>query len=198
MINYVMLRNSDHLILGVGAVSQLSDMADMARIKSAYVLEVDADIAKNIENYFYDGKEFQLKPPKPIEAGDWHFDNTTLQWVDLTPIPVPLTLDEIKAQKWAEIKSQRDKIEFGGFEFEGNIFDSDVTAQARISAAASLGAAVDWTTQSNEVVSLSATQLTELLKALAAHVAAIHERGRIARIAIFQATTEQEVSAVIL
>ena len=45
------------------------------------------------------------------------FDYTTKHWID------PRSLDEIKAQKWDEIKSQRDRLEFGGFEFKGNVYD---------------------------------------------------------------------------
>lgn len=196
MINYVMLRNSDHFILGVGAVAQLSDMVDMARIKSAYVMEVDADISENIEKYFYDGKSFQLKPPKPDVAGDWHFDSATLQWFDLTPPPIPITIEVFKDQKWDEIKAQRDKLEFGGFEFEGGVYDSDQVSQGRIMGAALAGVDQVWTLADNTTVELSASQLKQLYAALQAHIASVHERGRIARQSIYNADTREVVEAV--
>ena len=198
MINYVMLRNSDHHVLGVGTVARLSDMEDMARIKSAYLVEVGADIAENIEQYFYDGKSFKLKPPKPVESGDWVFDNTSLQWVDKTPPVIPLTLDEIKAQKWAEIKQQRDSLEFGGFEFEGNIYDSDQISQGRILGAASAGLSQVWTLADNTTVNLTADQLVQIYQALQTHTASVHQRGRIAREVIMSATTKEDVESVIL
>ena len=196
MINYVMLRNSDHHILGVGAVARLSDMEDMARIKSAYLMVVGADIAENIEKYFYDGIAFQLKPPKPTESGEWVFDPSTHQWVDTTPPVIPPTLDEIKKIKWAEIKSQRDKLEFSGFEFEGNIYDSDQASQGRIMGAALAGVDQVWTLADNTTVELSASQLQQLYAALQAHIASVHERGRIARQLIFNAETKEQVEAV--
>ena len=196
MINYAMLRKSDNHILGVGTTVSLSDLNEMARIKSAYVVELDSDLAENIEQYFYDGNSFKLKPPKPAESGDWEFDNTSLQWVDKTPPVIPLTLDEIKAQKWAEIKAQRDQLEFGGFEFEGNTYDSDQTSQGRIMGAALAGVDQVWTLADNTTVELSASQLQQLYAALQAHIASVHERGRIARQLIFDAETKEQVEAV--
>lgn len=196
MINYAMIRKSDNHILGVGTAVNLSDLNEMARIKSAYVVEIDSDLAENIDQYFYDGKSFKLKPPKPVESGDWEFDNSTLQWVDLTPPAIPLTLDEIKAQKWAEIKSQRDQLEFGGFEFEGNIYDSDQVSQGRIMGAAAAGMDQTWTLANNTTVELTALQLQQLYAALQAHIASVHERGRIARQLIFEAESKEEVEDI--
>ena len=118
------------------------------------------------------------------------FDYTTKQWID------PRTLDEIKTQKWAELKSQRDRLEFGGFEFEGNIYDSDQVSQGRIMGAASAGVDQVWTLADNTTVELSALQLQQLYAALQAHVASVHERGRIARLAIGAAETKEEVEAI--
>ena len=196
MINYAMLRKSDHRILGVGTTVNLSDLNEMARIKSAYVLQIDLDLAENIEQYFYDGKSFKLKQPKPVESGDWEFDNTSLQWVDKTSPVIPLTLDEIKAQKWAEIKYGRDSLEFGGFEFEGNTYDSDQASQGRIMVAAVAGVDQVWTLADNTTAELSASQLQQLYAALQAHIASVHERGRIARQLIFDAETKEQVEAV--
>ena len=118
------------------------------------------------------------------------FDYIIKQWID------PRTLDEIKAQKWAEIKSQRDQLEFGGFEFEGNIYDSDQVSQGRILGAASTGVDQIWTLADNTKVELSASQLQQLYAALQSHIASVHERGRIARQAIYDAETKEEVEAV--
>lgn len=138
---------------------------------------------------FYDNGWREM-PPKP--SLHHIFDYASKEWVD------PRSLEEFKAHKWAEVKAERDQHEFGGFEFNGDLFDSDLVAQSRINTAASLGVTVDWTTQSNKVVTLTSDQLSELLKALAMHVTAIHERGRLARTAILQSTTKQEVSDVVL
>ena len=120
------------------------------------------------------------------------FDYEIKQWVD------PRSLDEIKAQKWAEIKSRRDQLEFGGFEFEGNIYDSDQVSQGRIMGAAMSGVDQVWTLADNTVADLTASQLQQLYAALQTHTALVHERGRIAREAIMSATTKEDVEAVTL
>ena len=196
MINYVMLSNSDHRILGAGTAIDLDSMGGMARIRSAYVLEVDSEIAQNIENYFFNGNSFQLKPPKPNKVGDWVFDSSTYSWVDTTPPVIQPTLDEIKELKWTQIKKQRDQLEFGGFEFEGGVYDSDQVSQGRIMGAAIAGVDQVWTLADNTTVSLTAAQLQQLYAALQAHIASVHERGRIARQLIFDAETKEEVEAI--
>ena len=144
------------------------------------------------------------------------FSYTSKEWFD------PRTLEDIKAQKWAEIKVQRDRLEFGGFTFEGNIYDSDQVSQGRIMVATIAGvsqgrimgatiagvsqgrimgatiAGVDqvWTLAGNTTVELSALQLQQLYAALQAHIASAHERGRIARQLILEAGTKEQVEAV--
>mgnify|MGYP000172627739 CR=1 FL=1 len=118
------------------------------------------------------------------------FDYEIKQWID------PRSLDDLKAQKWAEIKTHRDQLEFGGFEFGGNIYDSDQVSQGRIMGAASAGVDQVWTLADNTTVELSAPQLQQLYAELQAHIASVHERGRIARQLIFDAETKEQVEAV--
>ncbi|WP_010115301.1 MULTISPECIES: DUF4376 domain-containing protein [unclassified Acinetobacter] len=127
----------------------------------------------------------------PAQPSPFHtFDYNTKQWID------PRSLDETKAQKWAEIKSQRDQIEFDGFEFEGNIYDSNQVSQGRILGAASTGVDQTWTLADNTTVNLTASQLQQLYVALQAHIAGVHERGRIARQLIFDAETKEQVESI--
>ena len=118
------------------------------------------------------------------------FDYTTKQWID------PRSLDEIKEQKWDAVKSQRAQLEFGGFEYAGNIYDSDQVSQGRIMGAAAAGVDQVWTLADNATVELSSSQLQQLYAALQAHIASVHERGRIARQLIFGAETKEEVEAI--
>ena len=120
------------------------------------------------------------------------FDYEIKQWID------PRALEEIKAQKWAEIKQQRDHLEFGGFEFEGNIYDSDQISQGRILGAASAGLSQVWTLADNTTVNLTADQLVQIYQALQTHTASVHQRGRIAREVIMSATTKEDVESVTL
>ena len=127
-------------------------------------------------------------PPAPNSYS--RFDYSIKQWVD------PRPLNEIKAQKWDEIKSERDRLEFGVFEFEGNTYDSDQVSQGRIMGAALAGVDQVWTTADNSTVSLTGSELLELYQALQAHVASVHDRGRVARAAITAASTKEEVEAI--
>lgn len=142
---------------------------------------------ENMSDY-WDGDAFVSigEPPSTHHT----FDYTTKQWTDSR------SLDEIKAQKWGEIKSQRDRLEFGGFEFSGNVYDSDQVSQGRIMGAAVAWIDQTWTLADNTTVELTAQQLKELYAALQAHIASAHERGRIARQLIFDAETKEEVEAI--
>ena len=142
----------------------------------------------SIMYYDFELEDWIDPPSKPTE---FHiFDYELKSWVD------PRSLDDIKAQKWTEIKSQRDRLEFGGFEFEGNIYDSDQVSQGRIMGAAVAGIDQTWTLADNTTVALSAMQLQQLYAALQAHIASVHERGRSARQLIFDAETKEQVEAV--
>ena len=154
---------------------------------SGYDDWIKTDIQPNLSDY-WNGNAFVSigEPPSMHHV----FDYTTKQWVD------PRTLDEIKAQKWSEIKAERDRLEYEGFEFEGNLYDSDEKSRARISAAASLGVAVEWTLADNSTIWLEPADLQRLVAALATHITTIHARGKIAREKIYNATTIAEVEAV--
>ena len=118
------------------------------------------------------------------------FDYGIKQWID------PRAIDDLKAQKWTEIKSERDSLEFGGFEFDGNIYDSNQVSQGRIMGAAGAGIDQAWTLANNTTVELTAQQLKELYAALQANIASVHKRGRIARQLVFEAETREQVEAV--
>ena len=142
---------------------------------------------ENMSDY-WDGDAFVSIGEPPSQSH--YFDYEIKQWVD------PRTLDEIKAQKWAEIKSQRDQLEFGGFEFEGNVYDSDQVSQGRITGASVAGVDQVWTLADNTTVELSALQLQQLYATLQAHITSVHERGRIARQLILDAQTKEQVEAI--
>lgn len=154
---------------------------------SGYDDWIKTDIQPNLSDY-WNGNAFVSigEPPSMHHI----FDYDTKQWID------PRTLDEIKVQKWTEIKKQRDQLEFGGFEFEGNVYDSDQVSQGRIMGAVLAGVDQVWTLADNTAVELSASQLQQLYATLQAHISSVHERGRITRIAIESAETVEEVEAI--
>ena len=171
-------------------LSTLSGDASLVSLNTAenaiYVDSVEA--VDNSDYYDFDLHSFI--PIGEAPSSNHTFDYVIKEWVDLR------TLDEIKAQKWDEIKTQRDQLEFGGFEFEGGIYDSDQASQGRIMGAALAGVEQVWTLADNTTVSLTAQQLQQLYASLQAHIASVHERGRIARQLIFDAVTKEEVEAI--
>ena len=157
--------------------------------RAASAGEIKVDYVPPLSSYWDAELEVFVDIGEP--SSKFHaFDYNTKQWID------PRTLDEIKDQKWSEIKSQRNQLEFGGFEFDGNIYDSDQVSQGRIMGAASAGVDQVWTLADNTTVELSASQLQQLYAALQAHIASVHESGRIARQLIHAAETKDQVESI--
>ena len=169
----------------VSVIKGTTDIVVLNTPKDAIFIE--GDYEASVSDY-WDGAGFSKIGDAPNDNSV--FDYETRSWVDLS------TLQDRKVDAWARIKLERDKLEFGGFEFEGNIYDSDQVSQGRIMGAALAGVDQVWTLADNTTVELSALQLQQLYAALQAHVASVHERGRIARLAIESAETVEEVEAV--
>ena len=167
--------------------SMLEGLQDLIELNTPSTADFVDDIEYSEKTDYWNGSEFISigNPPTPNHT----FDYVIKEWVDLR------TLDEIKAQRWTGIKSLRDQIEFGVFEFEGNIYDSDQVSQGRMLGVVLAGLPQIWTLANNTTVSLSAEQLKSLYAALQMHVAVAHERGRIAREAIQAATTKEQIEA---
>lgn len=139
-------------------------------------------------NMYYRGWWVDIPSPPSV----FHiFDYILKIWVD------PRSLEQVQDQHWRNIKNLRDAFEFGGFEFESNIYDSDQVSQGRILGASNAGFDQIWTLADNTTIELKAIQLVLLYQALQQHIANAHERGRIARLLIYEATTSDEVEAVI-
>ena len=168
-------------IEGDPVLVQLNTPSDVARVDGIYPTSNSDYWEFNLHQFISIGE-----PPSP----HFIFDYGIKQWIDIRSI------DDLKAQKWSEIKSERDSLEFGGFEFEGGVYDSNQVSQGRIMGASSSGVDQTWTLADNTTVELSASQLQQLYAALQAHIASVHERGRIARAAIESAVTKEEVEAI--
>ncbi|HGH3636715.1 TPA: DUF4376 domain-containing protein [Acinetobacter baumannii] len=152
-----------------------------------HIKEMQVDMHdKNVLHYLDENLNVVTIPVVPEKK----FDYVSKTWIDSR------TIDEAKQQKWEQIKQMRDHYEFGGFEFENKLYDSDPNSQLRIATAALLGVSVEWTLKDNSVVNLSPDQLIDLKTALAVHINNIHERGRIARQKIETALTYEEIEAV--
>lgn len=115
------------------------------------------------------------------------------------------TLDELKAEKRAEINQARDAAEQGGFEYMGKVFDSDIVSCIRIQGAAqSMQAAamaeevptITWTTKDNSTVELTAQELLGLSVALAEWSNTCHQKATALKAQIDTCTSKEELEAI--
>ena len=146
----------------------------------------------SMDSHYVKYHELHPYPPKPDGRYDWNL--ATESWV--------FALEEARALKWSEIKSEREQAEEGGFTVFGFDIDSDRTSQQRIQGAVQMALldpnlVLDWTLADNSVTSLDASSIIAIGQALAAHVNAIHVQGRLLRAQIEAATSQTELDQII-
>jgi hypothetical protein len=188
----------EHLATGeiVGAQAAPDSITPTASRGGAFMLEV---------NNIYDPQTSVLLAGVVVSKGaqpsPFHiYDYEEHEWVDAR------TINDYKAAQWNKIKRARDSTEFGGFEYGGNIFDSDSMSQSRLQGAIQLANIalsmgqdfeINWTLQDNSVIVLTHTELITVALALGNHVAAAHEKARDLRLEIEAALTKEEVEAIV-
>lgn len=152
------------------------------------------------------GHSTVLLPP-PRSTDYWNGSN----WVSIGPAPSPFksfnyetkqwfdtrSLEAVKDSKWEDIKYQRNKVEFGGFTYNGMEFDSDMLSQGRILAASIMNQPTTWTLANNLVVDLTAQDMQGVVQAMMTHVMSCHARSRLARDNILSSTTIEEIETVL-
>ncbi len=125
--------------------------------------------------------------------------------VDGALVDRPLSLAEIKAARWSEVKRQRDLLEASGFPYLGKRLDSDARSVQRINtavqaaqAALAAGAAfpIVWTCADNSLLVLNAEGVVGMPVALALYADQLHQVAKGLRMQIDAATTPAEVQAV--
>lgn len=118
------------------------------------------------------------------------------------------TLEEVKAAKIAELKTERDSREVEPIEYGGNLYDYDDKARERINAAiialdvqtaqTKAVASIDWTTADNQDVKVTADDLRMVIAMVAQRSNALHVAYRVAKCKVQQATSVAEVEAITL
>jgi len=157
----------------------------------ATAIEVTDQVDPN--GFYVSGGTLVQIPPKP--SANHAFNYTSKQWED------PRTLQDIKTEKWINIKANRDSHEYGGFTWDGSVFDSDALSQQRIAGAVQLAQmnpafTTVWTLADNTTRLLSAQDMFGVGLALGAHVSGVFSHGMALRAQIDAATTAQEVEAI--
>jgi hypothetical protein len=111
------------------------------------------------------------------------------------------TLADFKSAQWATIKQARELAEFGGFVWDGSLFDSDAISQQRIQGLVHIAnldpsMTVGWTLADNTTRTLTSADGIAVGIALAAHVNTQHVKARALREQIDAATTPEAVQAI--
>lgn len=155
---------------------------------------------------FFIGQIFQGKYPP--EAAVWcNRNGAYIEAVEggyqIVGIPES-TLDEIKAQKIASLKAERDVREVEAIEYNGRLFDYDDKARDRINAAIIAldlqgeGASLSWTCADQSEAVVTANDLRMVVANVAVRANALHEAYRVAKDAVMSAETKEAVQAVSL
>lgn len=124
------------------------------------------------------------------------------EYYEVVEIPKP-SLEEIKQAKLVELKSMRDTLEVEPIEYNGNLFDYDEKARDRINAAiislelAPVGTSLSWTTADNKEATVTANDLKAVIANVAIRSNELHVRYRTLKEQVNNATTVDEVNAIV-
>lgn len=113
------------------------------------------------------------------------------------------SLESVKEHKILTLKIQRDNLEVEPIAYNGHSYDYDSKARDRISAAIIAlelqgeGATIEWTTADNVDTPVTATDLKMIIASVATRSNNLHTAYRAAKAQVEDATTANEVDAVI-
>lgn len=181
--HYLILPADDGTRADTKLAVELSDEDIKELISTGYILVGNEDFQKLIGNEGVpyginkDGSLFIMPPKLP-------------------------SLDDVKAEKIAELKDERDTLEVEPIEYNGNYFDYDDKARDRINAAIIAldsmgeGASIDWTTADDSDVEVTANDLRAVIANVAVRSNKLHIAYRNAKAKVEEASTVEEVEAV--
>lgn len=145
-----------------------ANLATITANQGGFFVAILPELLKNPDNYYYQNGLIK-KPAKP--SGNYQFDYVTKTWVDL------YTLDELKTQKWEQVKQQRD-ILLSKILFNGVWFSSDAVSQQHLALAIQSGQDAVWTSLDNQQIAMTNEQLRNLYQAIAEQTQAIHAKSQ--------------------
>lgn len=174
-----------------------------AQAQPGEVLDLSDDADPS--THYFRGADIVAYTPEQAAAKaqrrpDSTWSNESMSWVDHR------TLEQARLDQWNTVKAIRDKLEYGGFVWDGSKFDSDRQAQRRIQGATQLALLaklagipfeVDWTLADNTVRTLSGDDMLAVGRAMGALILNLHSISREMRIAIQEATNSAGVGAVL-
>lgn len=148
------------------------------------------NVAPTNHNDYWD---FNLKKWVSIgeSPSEYHiFNYETKQWQDFR------SLEDVKYQKWQEIKSQREFTETAGVVFNHYIYDSDMISQQRLTTAISLNKDIAWKTKDNQLTILTPRELKSLQKTIAQHISDVYHHAEYLRERIMSANHIEDIDNI--
>lgn len=146
---------------------------------------------------YYSNGSFHVIPESPDPIMTFNYES--LIWED------PRSLEQLKTDKWAEIKTHRDAEEFGPFVYNGMTFDGDADAQRRLMVYISVSKSalsqgiefsLEFTLANNTEVMLQANDFVAIELAKANQVAAVFAKAALLRQQITEASSKEELEAI--
>lgn len=122
------------------------------------------------------------------------FDRSTNSFLKPNP-----TLEEAQAEKKAELKAERDRLEMEPINVKGYTFDFDDKAKDRIQIAKTAletGGKIEWTLADNSTVIVNAKDMQDVLEAVAVRSNALHKHYRILADKVLVCKTVEQVQAI--
>lgn len=164
-------------------------------VATSFILNEDGSLTVE-----YDGGAETVPLAVRPDGAHQVFDADSRTWRD------PRLLQQVKDDKWEEIKTARDTAEYGGFVCNEKRYDSDSISQQRIIGSVSMamlaaqGAqpfSIDWTLSDNTVATLDGAGMIAVGEALGTHVATQHATARTLRTQIELALERGEVAEIV-
>jgi hypothetical protein len=112
------------------------------------------------------------------------------------------TLDQVKTDKWNELKLKRTALEYAPITVDGKTYDADQISQQKIAGAIQLAQLIgpefelEWTLSDNTAVALSAAELATVGISIGQRTQQIYDTGRWLRGEVHDAITKEAVEAV--
>lgn len=146
---------------------------------------------------YWDGAKVVAAPASPGSSYSWDWPTKTWK----------LDLATGQAAAWARIKAARDAAINAGVTYNGDVYDSDATAQLRVTGAAQTAQlqiaagnaafSITWTLQNNSTVVLTAQEVIDMALAVSANYQALFSKGQGLRAQIAAATTQAQLDAIV-
>lgn len=151
----------------------------------------------DVTNSYWDGIQVVSLPAPPGNAYAWDWPSKA--WV------LNLTAGQLAA--WSRIKAARDAAINAGVTYNGNVYDSDATAQLRVTGAAQTAQlqiaagnttfSITWTLQNNSTVTLTAQQVIDMALAISANYQTNFAKAQSLRAQIQAASTQAQLDAIV-